>query len=213
MKILRHESITRRELLDALKQTRLRGHGQPLLYEHAELSLEPAFDPERLAPAQNYVLREDFERIEALYHTFQEQGIDIFALDGGLRFWFQDQETGEEEGPVPLIPPVVEESREPDGNTVLIINDGMHRIHAANRLGKKINIVLARNVPLEYPYYAYAHPEGWHNVVELEDLPDGFIKKQYRDPENYKALFRDFNGVFPGIQKQRKKTNPEFLKA
>jgi len=213
MKILRHQPITRRELLDALKQTRLRGHGQPFLYEHAALSLEPALDPGRLVPAQNYVLTEDFERIEALYHLFLAQGINIFALDGGLRFWLQDPETDEEDGPIPLIPPVVEESLEPDGQTVWLINDGMHRVYAAKRLGQKINIVLARNVPSEYPYYAYAHSEGWPSVEELDELPDGYIKKRYRDPENYKALFRDFNAVFPGVQKQRKKTNPAFLQA
>ncbi|VFN04763.1 MAG: hypothetical protein BECKG1743D_GA0114223_109941 [Candidatus Kentron sp. G] len=213
MKILRHEPITRIELFDALKQTRLRGHGQPLLYEHATLSLEAALDPDRLVPAQNYVLREDFERIEVLYHSFSENGIDIFALDGGLRFWLQDPDSGEEEGPIPLIPPVVEESLEPDGRTVWLINDGMHRIRVAKRLGRTINIVLARSVPPEYPYYAYAHPEGWRGVEELDELPDGFIKKKYRDPENYKALFRDFNAVFPGIQKQRKKTNPAGLRA
>nr|VFK67746.1 MAG: hypothetical protein BECKUNK1418G_GA0071005_11614 [Candidatus Kentron sp. UNK]VFK73078.1 MAG: hypothetical protein BECKUNK1418H_GA0071006_11614 [Candidatus Kentron sp. UNK] len=213
MKILRHQPITRRELLAALKQTRLRGHGQPLLYRHATLSLESALDPDSLVPAQNYVLKEDFERIEALYHLFLEQGIDIFALDGGLRFWLRNPETGDEEGPIPLIPPVVEESLEPDGQTVWLINDGMHRVHAAKRLGRKINIVLARNVPPEYPYYAYAHSAGWRSVEELDELPDGYIKKRYRDPENYKALFRDFNAVFPGIQKQRKKTNPVGLRA
>nr|VFJ90816.1 MAG: hypothetical protein BECKH772A_GA0070896_100247 [Candidatus Kentron sp. H]VFJ91848.1 MAG: hypothetical protein BECKH772B_GA0070898_100225 [Candidatus Kentron sp. H]VFJ98521.1 MAG: hypothetical protein BECKH772C_GA0070978_100226 [Candidatus Kentron sp. H] len=213
MKILRHQPITRAELLAALGQTRLRGHGEPFLYEHATLSLETALDPDSLVPAQNYVLKEDFQRIEALYRLFLEQGIDIFALDGGLRFWLRDPESGEEDGPIPLIPPVVEESLEPDGQTVWLINDGMHRVHEAKRLGQTINIVLARNVPLEYPYYAYAHSEGWRSVEELDELPDGYVKKRYRDPENYKALFRDFNAVFPGVQKQRKKTNPEFLKA
>jgi hypothetical protein len=39
-------------------------------------------------------------------------------------------------------------------------------------------------------------------------LPDGHQKKEYRQPANYKALFRDFNAVFPGVQKQRKQSNP-----
>nr|VFK58083.1 MAG: hypothetical protein BECKTUN1418F_GA0071002_11354 [Candidatus Kentron sp. TUN]VFK64478.1 MAG: hypothetical protein BECKTUN1418D_GA0071000_12661 [Candidatus Kentron sp. TUN]VFK67106.1 MAG: hypothetical protein BECKTUN1418E_GA0071001_11324 [Candidatus Kentron sp. TUN] len=211
MKILRHEPIKRHELLDALKQTRLRGLGQPLVYEHATLSLEPAFEPSSLVPAQNYVLTEDFERIKALYYSFSAQGIDIFELDGGLRFWPQ-VENGEEHESIPLIPPVIEESLEPDGQTIFLINDGMHRVYAAKQLRKKISIVLARNVPSEYPYYAYAHPNGWRDVVELDELPKDYVKKRYRDPENYKALFRDFNAVFPGVQKQRKKTNPAWLR-
>jgi hypothetical protein len=50
-------------------------------------------------------------------------------------------------------------------------------------------------------------------VAELEDLPDEFQKKEYRLPDNYKALFRDFNAVFPGVQKQRKQSNPIHLHA
>ena len=50
-------------------------------------------------------------------------------------------------------------------------------------------------------------------VEELEELREGYQKKEYRDPENYKALFRDFNEIFEGVQKQRPRTNPANLKA
>lgn len=69
-------------------------------------------------------------------------------------------------------------------------------------------MALVRNVPPEYPYYAYALEKGWGEVEELDELPDNYLKKAYRDPRNYKALFRNFNELFPGIQKQRKKSNP-----
>ena len=104
-------------------------------------------------------------------------------------------------------------SAEPDGRMVPLINDGMHRVFAARQLGKLINIVLVRNVPPEYPYYAYAMEHGWQDVEVLHELPDSYVKKQYRDPSNYKALFRDFNELFPGVQKQRKRSNPAFLTA
>ena len=58
--------------------------------------------------------------------------------------------------PIPFLPPVIEESIERDGKKVLLINDGIHRVYAARKRGRKINVVLARNVPPEYPYYAYA---------------------------------------------------------
>jgi hypothetical protein len=32
-------------------------------------------------------------------------------------------------------------------------------------------------------------------------------------PGEYKALFREFNAVFPGVQKDRKKSNPAHLRA
>ena len=48
-------------------------------------------------------------------------------------------------------------------------------------------------------------------MVELEELPDSFQKKEYRVPGNYKALFRDFNAVFPGVQAERKQSNPAHL--
>jgi hypothetical protein len=41
----------------------------------------------------------------------------------------------------------------------------------------------------------------------------GFQKKEYRDPQNYKALFRQFNELFPGVQKDRVKSNPAHLRA
>jgi hypothetical protein len=213
MKVTRYEIIPEAELLSRLKQTRLRGHGQPLIYEGASLSLERSVDPGTLVPAQRYVLKSDFERIEHLYHDLRRQSLDIFALEGGLLFWAEDPDTGEEDGPIPLIPPVIEESHEPDGRTVLLINDGMHRVYAAKRLGKRINIIVARGVPRSYPYYAYALRNGWDDVEELEELPDNYVKKTYRDTQNYKALFRDFNAVFPGVQKQRKRSNPEHLRA
>jgi hypothetical protein len=175
------------------------GHGQPNIYKNATLEIREQVDPNQLIPAQRYVLKTDFQRIKALYYLFQQQGIDIFALSEGLFFWYQ------ETGPIPLLPPIVEASVEKNGEIVLLINDGMHRIYTARQLGKRINIILVRNVPIEYPYYAYPLEKGWQDVVELEVLTEDFVKKYYRDKENYKALFRNFNELFPDIQKQRPK--------
>lgn len=214
MKITRIETIDEGELLARFATTRLKGHGQPLIYGNARLELVRGVDPATLYPAQRYVLKQDHQRLHDLYHLFRMRGIDIFNLDGGLFFWLADPEAPQgEEGPIPLMPPVVELSHEPDGRVLPLINDGMHRVYTAMRLGVPINIVLAHDVPREYPYYAFALENGWKDVVELEELPENFVKKSYRDPEQYKALFRDFNAVFEGIQKQRKQTNPASLRA
>lgn len=142
-----------------------------------------------------------------LAEEFQQHGINIFGLHGGILFSTENNTEA-----IPFIPPVIEESAEPDGRVVWLINDGIHRVYAAMKLGHKLNIVLARNVPSEYPYYAYALPNGWADVTEFGELQEGFQKKTYRDPTGYKALFRDFNEVLPGVQKQRKQTNPVHLR-
>lgn len=211
MRITRIEKISEDKLLKLFQQTRLRGHGQPLIYKDSQLQLLRQVDPTTLYPAQNYLLHSNIKRFHDFHGIFQSHGYDIFSLEGGLLFWVQAENGGEEEGPIPLTPPVVEMSRETDGRVVQLINDGMHRVYTAMQLEKSINIIMVNNVPEKWPYYAYARKTGWHGVEELAELPDNYSKKSYRDPKNYKELFRDFNGVFPGIQKQRKRSNPKQL--
>ncbi len=209
MDVLRVAPIPAGELLAALRRTRLVGFGGARPYAGATLELAPAVDPDDLAPAQRYVLRDNVARILALRAALMKHGHDPFALAGGLRVT-TSQAPGEA---VPLLPPIVEESREPDGRTVLLVNDGIHRVFAARSLGLPITAVIARGVPAEYPYYALALPDGWAGVAELDELPDGFVKKAYRNPDGYKALFRDFNALFPGVQRQRRHSNPAHLRA
>jgi hypothetical protein len=186
------EPISRDALLARLRETRLMGHGGARVYEHASLAVQ-AFDPEDLTPAQRYVLMPNVRRLLELRDALD---VDIFGLDGGVVV----------DG-IPLLPPVVERSEEPDGRTVWLINDGIHRVYAAKLTGSPINVVAIDGA--SHPYYALA--TSWEAVVELEELPEGFQKKAYRVPENYKALFRDFNAVFPGVQAERKQSNPAHL--
>jgi len=209
LRVLSVEPFDRAELLDALRRTRLRGFDGAQPYADATLELVPAADTETLAPAQRYVLAPGVARILELRDALLAHGLDFFALDGGA--YVRTSDAPDER--VPVIPPMVEESHEPDGRTVLIINDGIHRVFAARSLGLPIATVVARGVPREYPYYACALTDGWSGVEELDELPDGFQKKTYRNPDNYKALFRQFNDVFPGVQKERKKSNPTHLRA
>lgn len=199
----------RAELLDALRGTPLRGFEGARPYASAEIELSPAFDTNLLAPAQRYVLKPRVRKLLALRNALNDHGVDLFALDGGAYIRTSDNP----EETIPITPPFVEQSHEPDGSSVLIVNDGLHRVFAARSLGLPISVVIARDVPREYPYYAFALENGWSEVQELEALPDEYQKKAYRLPENYKALFRDFNLIFPGIQKERKKSNPAHLRA
>lgn len=217
MKVLCHEMIDEAKLLNRLQQTRLKGHGQKTVYRNAKLELLQQVSPDELAPAQRYILRPTLAAIVELRETMLLRGIDIFALQGGAQVWMARNlgalSEGAPDAPLPILPPIVEESREADGRLVWLINDGIHRIYAARKAGRKINIVLVRDVPPEYPYYAYAIPGGWRDVLELDELPDNFQKKDYRFPQNYKALFRDFESLFPGVQIQRKRSNPELFRS
>lgn len=207
MQILSVERIPADQLLSRIRRTRLRGYDGAQPYMNASLELAPEVDTDMLTPAQNYVLTPTVTKILQLRTAMLGKDIDIFALDGGAYVITSD----DPEERIPVIPPVVEESREPDGRTVLLINDGMHRVFAARSLDKPISVIVARGVPPEYPYYAYALQGGWEQVTPLAQLPDSYQKKSYRQPTQYKSLFRDFNALFPGVQKERKSSNPSHL--
>ncbi len=209
LQILSLTRFDREELLSRLRQTPLRGFEHAHPYADAMIELAPAIDTDALTPAQRYVLAPTVQKLLALRAALLGHGLDLFALDGGASI--RTSEHPEEE--IPVLPPIVEESLEPDGRRVLLVNDGLHRVSAARSLGLPISVVLVRGVPAEYPYYAFALPGGWSEVAELPELPDEYQKKNYRLPENYKALFREFNTVFPGTQKQRKQSNPRHLSA
>ncbi|MEP6962711.1 MAG: hypothetical protein ABI995_11580 [Acidobacteriota bacterium] len=211
MKIAKYELLPEAELLARLKKTRLRGFERAEVYRDATLAIGEQIDTNQLTPAQRYVLADGVQTILDVADAFAPLGVDVFALRGALLFWPEGSDLNE--APIPLLPPMIEESVEADGRKVLLINDGIHRVYAARKRGRGLNVVIARNVPLEYPYYAYALEDGWTQVEELQELTEGYQKKAYRNPENYKALFRDFNEIFDGIQKQRPRTNPEHLKA
>jgi hypothetical protein len=197
MRIIKYDQLTEAELLHRLKNTRLRGFNRAEVYRDATLDILEA-DTELLMPAQRYVLNERVQVILDLADAFEVLGIDIFALRGALLFWLEGSDP-EHDVPIPFLPPVIEESVGPDGTKIWLINDGMHRVYAARKRGRSINVVLARQLPPEYPYYAYALPSGWSQVEPLAVLPEGYQKKEYRYPDNPKSLFRDFDEIFPGL--------------
>ncbi len=201
MKLVRWQIFSTGETLAKIRLVRLKGYSSPLIYSRSTLSLERAVPTDALVPAQRYVLKSHLDRVSRLADLFAQKGLNIFALEGLLLFWTETE--GMVAGPIPIIPPVVEESYEENGRLVWLINDGMHRLTVALRLGISVNILLAKDVPAEWPYYAFPLSGGWADVEDLESLPAGYRKKDYRRPEDYKALFRDFNAVFPGIQKER----------
>ena len=213
MKILHHDILSEVETLDRLRNVRLKGFGRPFIYRYADIRVLESFPQALLTPPQRYVLRGTVDTIIDLAKTFERLGVDIFALRGALLFWTEGMKVDAVNcPPIPFLPPIVELSEEKGGVKVMLVNDGMHREFAGIEMGRKPNIIFIDNLPPGYPYYAYGFNGGWENVQVFEELPDVFQKKDYRMPDSYKDLFRQFNEVFPGVQEARKQSNPEHIK-
>jgi hypothetical protein len=210
MRITKIETFDADQLMASLREVRLMGFdGRVRPYADAHLKLVSA-SPDDLVPAQNYLLQRSIDGAHELRDALLEHGLDVFVLEGGA--WVTAEGDGAAER-FPVIPPIVEESHEPDGRIVWLINDGLHRVYAAREQRSDIAVVRISGLSREYPYYAEARADGWAGIPVFDELPDGYQKKQYRVPTAYKSLYRDFNAVFPGIQPERKDSNPPHLTA
>ena len=162
-------------------------------YENAQISVVSMLSDE-IAPAQDYVLQSEFEKVQALKWALAEHFIDLFKLDGYIKIWLE----GNDE-PIDVLPPIVEESLEANGEKVNILNDGLHRVYLARRQWSPIQVVFIWDIPSRFPYYAYPLPDGWAGVKMVQELPQGMIKKVHRIEDN-KSLYRDFNsGGFQNV--------------
>ncbi|MDH7603237.1 MAG: hypothetical protein QHI38_13955 [Armatimonadota bacterium] len=148
---------------------------------------------DEIAPAQRYVLVQEILKVRNLRWALREHGIDLFKLDGYITMWLQGYEE-----PIDVLPPVIERSVEADGSVMKILNDGMHRVYLARMERSPIQVVYVRDVPPQYPYYAYPLVNGWNDVEIVDELPENYIKKWHRIP-NYKTLYRDFNTAFRNV--------------
>lgn len=203
MEIIKH-SIP--ELERKLRTVRLKGFGEPLIYPEPVLINFRSEYVDQLQPCQNYWLWDNVKNILDLrLRVADAHGIDLLKLFSSNIGWV-DIQIGPDEW-MPFLPPVVETYGLVNGyRQQLLINDGIHRVMAAKLSGVNHPDCIITSRP-EWPYYAYPLENGWDGVEKVEgELPDGFAKKRYRLPtkELYKQLYRDFNAVFPGVQKDRK---------
>lgn len=206
MRVTRVEPIPMIDLSKTLQNVKLRGHGEARVYGDALIQLQRNVSPHTLAPTQRYVLMPIIHRTHVLRQELLSYDVDMFNLNGGL--WIWTEETGDE--PIPLTPPIIEQDSYPNGRSCQIIADGMHRVYAAMMMSTRITCLFVYGA--SHPYYAHPLSRGWDEVIAFGELPDGFEKKSYREPNDYKALFRQFNDLYPGLQADRKQTNPKYLK-
>lgn len=146
-----------------------------------------------IAPAQRYVLSQELVKVRDLRWALREHDIDLFRLDGYLTLWIEGYDD-----PIDLLPPVVEQSAEADSTVVNILNDGMHRVYLARMERSPIQVVYVRDVPKQFPYYAFPLVNGWNDVEIVSELPEGYIKKWHRI-KDYKSLYRNFNSGFRNV--------------
>jgi len=191
-RIERVEHRSEEELVRRLRQVTMLRRRDVKVYEHADIRLE-TLGVDRLHPAQRYILVRELMKVRQLKWELARLQYDLFRLDGYLKVWIE----GEVE-PIDVLPPVVEQWVEANGKTVNLINDGMHRLYLAYLEWIDPQVVLVRNVPREYPYYAFANPTQWQGIDWMESLPEGYVKKWHRIAD-YKTLYRDFNSAFDNV--------------
>jgi hypothetical protein len=194
--LLRAEPHGKDELLEKIRLVGMLLDPGKRPYEKATLTLVRLPFSE-IRPAQRYVLADGLLKVRHLDWELKRLGYDMLDLEGYLTLHI----SGSEE-PVDLLPPVVELTREADGSENNLLNDGMHRMYAGRLSWRIPKVLLAKNLPEEAPYYAYPvpGPDPWGEVetVPGDRVPDGFIKKWHRVPDN-KRLYRDFNTAFKNV--------------
>jgi hypothetical protein len=183
------EPITWAWFLGKLSEVKIRGTGQQA-YTHStptvlwsgggdRMRVRSISGERSLLPTQNYLLRRQLVQVE-----WRRYDSDAFIRDGYAGAMIDG---------VPFLPPILE----PHGENFLVA-DGMPRIY---ELHSRSSPLSAQTLPavIAYPtapYYALPTADSWENPKILDEIPEGFVKKTYRDPDNYKALFRDYADVF-----------------
>lgn len=180
------------ELLANMRKVGMLTNPSLRVYENSTIELATMHTDE-IAPAQRYVLVQEIIKVRELRWALAEHGVNLFKLDGYVTIRLKGYDD-----PIDVLPPVIEESVEADGSIVKILNDGMHRVYLARMERSPIQVVYVRDVPKEYPYYAFPLVNGWNDVEIVQDLPEGYIKKWHRI-KNYKTLYRDFNTGFQNV--------------
>lgn len=194
--------FTQEELFGRLRKLSMLKDTNAFPYANADFALV-ALKREDCWPAQRYVLSAELEKVQQLEWELARFDVDIFTLNGFVRMLVEDAE-GERE--IDLLPPVVEEWDIPGAGKLNILNDGMHRTYLSYQEWKIPQVVLIKNIPAQYPYYAYPLIDQWEHIDVIPDkeVPKGYIKKWHRISNN-KLLYRDFNSSFRGVGAPRGK--------
>ena len=200
MKIKKIKQFSPQELIRKLKEVGMLKAPRQKPYKDAVITLEK-LNTDGLYCPQRYLIEENLIDIANLNWAMKKKGIDIFNLKGFVRFWLEGENI-----PRDILPIIVEESIEENGEVVNLICDGMHRAYLARTYFKTPQVAFIRGIPKKFPYYNYPVYQGadWSKLDLFPNLPlpDGYIKKWTRE-ENYKAYYKDFNSQFKNVSVAR----------
>lgn len=181
-------------LVQKLREVTMLQEPEVRVYEKAQIEVK-TLHSSKMSPPQRYVLGKQIMLLQELDFSLKEQGFDFLHLNGYLDVWFGDNEL-----PVGILPPILEQSIENDGSIHWIICDGMHRCYLSRAYFTAPQVVLISHVP--FPYYAYPNPSGWDEVEMIYEEEKGLIKKFHRIREN-KKLYRNFVPQFGNLSVPR----------
>lgn len=196
-----------RELMTKLRDITMLKNKDVKPYVNADISIT-SIHTNQLAPAQLYVLRDEFEKVRSLRWALLDNcNIDILQMasssmpnDNGQVGYIEFSLSSKPDEVITVLPPIVEVSVEGDKSKVNIINDGMHRCFLARVSHIVPFVVLVDRVPTNLPYYAYPLAGGWNDVKMVEKLSASFMKKYHRFPNGeYQKYYRDFNSSFINV--------------
>ena len=199
MNIIKVEKFTNQDLISKLRNVSLMQNPEIKPYENTIITLEK-ININSLSPTQKYLMNPELEKVKNLYKELKKHDVDLYNLNGYVDIYLEGYNT-----PISVLPIIVEESIEENGEVHLIVNDGMHRSFYAKQLNIIPQVAYIRGVNTEkYPYYAYPLENSWNTEFDfLDNIPEGYIKKQYRW-ENFRFLYRDFNSQFNNTSGMRK---------
>lgn len=188
------------DLIERMKNVPLKKQPDIKVYENTFITLEN-IHCNNIFPTQNYIWLKELYKVQELRWGLLEYGVDIFNLNGFVTYTVNYKDDFSEFDMIyDMYPPVVEESFEKDGNMIMLINDGMHRLWLARQEHIIPQVVYVRGIPKEYPYYAFPRVNKWNGIDILEENPDAkiYIKKYHRIKNN-KSLYRNFQAVFSNV--------------
>lgn len=189
-----------KKLIEKLYNISLMKNPEIKPYQNTLISLEK-IAISSLSPTQRYIMKTELEKVKKLYQELKNHNTDLFNLNGYATIYLEEHP----DFPIDVLPIIIEESIEKNGNIHLIVNDGMHRCYTALELNIIPQVIYVRGVDTDnYPYYAYPLKHGWKNKFDFLDIiPKNYTKKHYRR-EDYSYLYRNFNSQFNNTSGMRK---------
>lgn len=155
-------------------------------YQNAEIGLADLTMHDFL-PCSYYALRSrlEFQR-EYRERLLSDLNLDLFRVPGIAYIKDGENVFG-------LVPPFVERYKEENGESVSVLQDGVHRFMLSAELGIKIRCILINNINCDRRYLPYAYPNLWEELKLVDEIPD--IKKRYRREQKY-SFMRPLSSVF-----------------